>query len=219
MLRHVARDFVGFGLAPPADLMLSDDLHGVTLVFNDRLRARQRLDFPFAWPRSLVRADGTCRGRADITLAYTPPIDPIHREEAMRVHLEAHLHQENIVNDVTGETEWATRLTHDGAGLPQGMNKTEKYLISTGLKWSPIKRYHAHMPKGRGNTSNWRLSLDSLVRAGSTFPANGVPFTLLLTVSDPKGTAPVREEARLDLQNRGLVLADITVAHRVRPRA
>jgi hypothetical protein len=28
----------------------------------------------------------------------------------------------------------------------------------------------------------------------------------------------VREEMRLDLQNRGLVLADITVAHRLRQR-
>lgn len=218
-LRHVARDFIGFGLAPTADAMLNDDLHSVTLVFNDRLRARQRLDFSFAWPRSLVLANSACQGRAEITLAYTPPIALNHREEAMRVQLEAHLHQENVVDDITGETEWVSQLTHDGAGMPQGMHKTEKSLISTGLKWSPIKRYHAHMPKGRGTTSNWRLSLDSLVRAGSTFPLDGVPFTLLLTISDPKGAAPVREEVRVDLQNRGLVLADITIAHRVRPRA
>jgi hypothetical protein len=217
-LRHVARDFVGFGVAPPADLLLSDNPHSVTLVFSERLLARQRLDFPFAWPRSLVRADGACRGRADVTLAYTPPIDPAHREEAMRVQLEAYLHQEDLVDPATGTMEWESRLTHDGAGLPQGMNKTEKYMITTGLKWSPIKRYHASMPQGRGNTSNWRLSLDSLVRAGTAFPAEGVPFTLLLTISDPKAAAPVREEVRLDLRNRGLVLADITVAHRVRPR-
>ncbi|WP_439596711.1 S8 family serine peptidase [Falsiroseomonas sp.] len=218
-LRHVARDFVGFGLAPPADLLLSDDPHSVTLVFSERLLARQRLDFPFAWPRSLVRPDGACRGRADVTLAYTPPIDPAHREEAMRVQLEAYLHQEDLVDTATGAVEWVSRLTHDGAGLPQGMHKTEKYLITTGLKWSPIKRYHANMPQGRGNTSNWRLSLDSLVRAGTAFPAEGVHFTLLLTISDPKGAAPVREEVRLDLRNRGLALADITVAHRVRPRS
>ena len=217
-LRHVARDFVGFGLAPPADLLLSDDPHSVTLIFNERLLARQKLDFPFAWPRSLVRDDGACRGRADVTLAYTPPIDPSHREEAMRVQLEVYLHQEDLLDLATGKTEWSSQLTHDGAGLPQGMNKTEKYLVATGLKWSPIKRYHANMPKGRGNTSNWRLSLDSLTRAGTAFPAEGVVFTLILTISDPKGSAPVREEVRLDLRSRGLVLADITVAHRVRPR-
>jgi hypothetical protein len=41
------------------------------------------------------------------------------------------------------------------------MNKTESYLIKTGLKWSPVKRYFVNMPKGKGNTSNWKLSLDA----------------------------------------------------------
>jgi hypothetical protein len=98
------------------------------------------------------------------------------------------------------------------------MNKTENYLIKTGLKWSPIKKYYASMPQGRGNTSNWKLSLESLVRAGVVFPSDGVTFTLLMTISDPKRDRPVREEMRLDLQTRGLVIADITIAHRVRQR-
>jgi hypothetical protein len=199
--------------------MLNDEPHSVTLVFSDRLLAKQRLEFPFVWPRSLVGSGGACRGRADLTLTYTPPIDPDHREEAIRIQLEAYLHQEKLVDDTTGEMTWESRLNHDAADVPQGMSKTENYLIKTGLKWSPIKRYHVVMPQGRGNTSNWKLSLESLVRAGVGFPSDGVSFTLLLTISDPKAAAPVREEMRLDLQNRGLVLADITVAHRIRPRA
>jgi hypothetical protein len=218
-LRHVARDFVGFGVPPSADVMLNDEPHSVTLVFSDRLLSKQRLEFPFAWPRSLVGPDGACRGRADLTLTYTPPIDPDHREEAIRIQLEAFLHQEKLADDATGEVVWESRLTHDAADVPQGMSKTENYLIKTGLKWSPIKRYYVAMPQGRGNTSNWKLSLESLVRAGVGFPSDGVSFTLLLTISDPKAAAPVREEMRLDLQNRGLVLADITVAHRIRQRA
>jgi hypothetical protein len=74
------------------------------------------------------------------------------------------------------------------------------------------------MPEGRGNTSNWRLSLESLVRAGVAFPNDGVRFTLMLTISDLDAAAAIREEMRLDLQNKGIVLADITVAHRLRPR-
>jgi len=215
-LRHLARDFVGFGIAPPADVMLHDEPHSVTLVFSDRLLAKQRLEFPFAWPRSLVR-DGSCRGRADVTLSYTPPIDPDHREEAIRVQLEAFLHQEKL-DEETGEVVWESRLTHDAADVPQGMSKTENYLIKTGLKWSPTKRYNITMPEGRGNTSNWKLSLESLVRAGEAFPTDGVNFSLMLTISDLEAKAAVREEMRLDIQNRGLVLADITVAHRLRPR-
>jgi hypothetical protein len=45
-----------------------------------------------------------------LTLAYTPPIDAAHKEEAMRVQLEAHLHQERLDSD-TGEIGWESRLT------------------------------------------------------------------------------------------------------------
>jgi hypothetical protein len=216
-LRHVSREFVGFGIAPPADAILNDEPHSVTLVFSDRLLAKQRLEFPFSWPHSLADANGMCRGAAEITLCYTPPIDPDHREEAIRVQLEAFLHQEKLNVD-TGELSWDSQLKHDAADVPQGMKKSESYLIKTGLKWSPIKRYQLTMPQGRGNTSNWRLSLESLVRASVPFPTDGVRFTLMLTILDLDGKEPVREEMRLDLQSRGILLADITVAHRVRLR-
>ena len=216
-LRHIARDFVGFGLAPGADAALNDDPHSITLLFHERLLEKQQLDFVFAWPQSLVRASGACRGRADVTLVFTPPLDRDHEEEALRLQLEAHLHQEN--RDVeTGQISWQSRLAHDSANVPQILNKTEKYLIMTGLKWSPIKRYAIYMRQGRGNSSNWRLSLNSLVRAGAAFPGDGVPFTLLLTISDPEGKAAVREPVRADLVSRGLLLADITIAHQVRGR-
>lgn len=216
-LRHVIRDFVGFGIAPAADIMLNDEPHSVTLVFSDRLLSKQLLEFPFVWPQSLVNADGSCRGKAELTLSYTPPIDPDHREEAIRVQLEAHLHQEKL-DEGTGEVTWQSRLNHDCSDVPQGASTTESYFIKTGLKWSPIKKYEVSMPAGRGNTSNWKLSIDSLVRAGVAFPTDGVQFSLLITISDLENTKPVREEMRLHLQNRGLVFADITVAHQVRVR-
>jgi hypothetical protein len=216
-LRHVSRDFVGFGMAPIADQILNDEPHSVTLVFSDRLLAKQRLEFPFTWPPSLVNRDNSCRGRAEVTLSFTPPIDPDHREEAIRVQLEAYLHQERL-NEETGKINWESRLNHDAGDVPQTVNKTESYLIKTGLKWSPVKRCHLTMSAGRGNTSNWRLSLESLLRAGISFPRDGVTFSLILTISDIDAAAPVREEVRLGLQNRGLHLADITLAHRVRTR-
>jgi hypothetical protein len=216
-LRHVSREFVGFGIPSVADSLLDDDPYSVTLIFNERLRVKQRLEFPFVWPRSLVREDGACRGRADITLCFAPPVDPDHGEEAVRVQLEAHLHQENL-NPETGELTWESRLNHDNGDVLQGSNKTEIYLVKTGLKWSPCKRYHAAMPKGRGNTSNWKVSLESLVRAGFAFPIDGLAFCLVLTITDLDRGFPIREEVRLDLTSRGLILADITIAHRLRPR-
>ena len=98
----------------------------------------------------------------------------------------------------------------------QGAGKTESYLIKTGLKWSPVKRYHVSMKQGRGNTSNWKVSIASLERALATFPSEGVQFTLLMTLGDIEATAPVREEMRTSLQSLGLRLADITVTHCIR---
>jgi hypothetical protein len=40
----------------------------------------------------------------------------------------------------------------------------------------------------------------------------------MLTIADIDAVAAIREEMRLDLQNKGIILADITVAHRLRPR-
>lgn len=212
-VRHIARDFVGFGMTPPADVILSDQPHSITLVFSDRLLAKQVLDFPFAWPQSLVKKDGSCRGQVDVTLCFTPPIDPQHRDESIRVQIEAQLSQE-AVDEETGEVIWDGHLTHDsGIG-----SRSEQALIRDGLKWSPIKRYNLKMPKGRGTSSNWRLSLNSLVRAGEVFPSDGVPFSLVVTISDITEKERIGEEIRQALQGRGFQLVDITVAHRVRQR-
>lgn len=216
-LQHIAREFVGFGIAPPAESILNDDPHSITLIFNETLLNKQRLEFEFAWPRSLVTPEGACRGRAEVTLGYTPPIDPAHREEAIRVQVDASLQQEKLY-EKTGEVSWEGRLSSD-SGKRQGASSTESYLVRTGLKWSPLKRYQVTMPLGRGNTSNWRLGLGSLVRGGSPFPVDGVSFCLVLTISDLDRKATVREEMRQHLQGRGFVLADVTLAHRVRPRS
>lgn len=195
-LRHISREFVGFGLCPPADVILMDDPFGITLVFSEVLRARQVLTFPFTWPQSLVTEKGGCRGRIDLTLAYTPPIDPDHKEKAQRVQLEAIIRQETL-NPKTGEAGWDSQLKHDGAEVPQGMHKTEKYLLMAGLKWSPIKRYFAAMKQGRGNTSNWQLCLESLRADALRALRHGCR----------QGVAPVRISAQNDC------LASINVGH------
>lgn len=216
-LRGIATQFVGFGIAPSADKLLCDDPHSVTLVFSERLLAKQRLEFQFSWPKSLVSEDGACRGRADITLAFTPPIDAGHRSEAIRVQLDALLHQEKL-DEKTGELVWESRLDPDGKSAVKPASASEANLLKAGLKWAPIKRYECSMPKGRGNTSNWKLSLEGLARAGAGFPTDGVAFTIVMTLSDLGGEKAIREELRQDIQSKGLMLADITVAHRVRTR-
>jgi hypothetical protein len=77
-------------------------------------------------------------------------------------------------------------------------------------------RYAVNMPRGRGASSNWKLPLESLTRAGADYPDDGVAFALIMTISDPKRSTPIHDEVRNTLQAQGLDLADIMVAHRVR---
>jgi hypothetical protein len=213
-LRHISRDFVGFGRPPVAEALLSDDPYAISLVFTERLPRRKMLQFNFSWPSALVSQTSACSGRVDLTLAFTSPIDAAHRDEALRVQLEAHLFQEGL--DSNGDVEWNSQLVQDGSGVPQGMNKTEQYLLKTGLKWSPVKRYSAYMPRGRGASSNWKLTVDAQTRAGATFPTEGVPFALIMTIADPREIHPIHDAVRNTLQSQGHALADIMVAHRIR---
>ncbi len=216
-LHHVARDFVGFGTAPPADACLSNEPHSITLVFSESLSFRRELRFVFSWPKSLVTAAGKCRGRVNITLAFAPPIDAQFGAECLRVQLDARLYQIET-NPDTGEDDPKSRLSHFDDKQPTGLNHTEAYLLKTGLKWTPVKRYCLSMPRGRGTSSDWHLALRSSTRAGDAFPDSGVPFTIVMTISDVERTAPVYDEVRNEINRRGLELSDITLAYRVRSK-
>jgi hypothetical protein len=216
-LKHIARDYVGFGRPAAAMECLSDDPHSITLVFNERLPDRKDIHFQFDWPQSLTTSSGQCRGAAELTLVYTPVIDAAFGEECLRVRVDASLQQEHILDPITGESEWKTRTKHDDTKLPDGLALTESYLLQSGLKWTPIKRLLVEMKRGVGTSSHWRLRMGYNVRAGARYPAQGVHFAVLLTIRDPKGVAPVYDEVRNSIVQT-YRLADITIAHRVRPR-
>jgi hypothetical protein len=214
--RTVARDFIGFGVAPHAEACLTDAPHSITLLFADTLAARRELSFVFTWPRSLTSEQGKCRGRVDVTLCYTPPVDAAFDAECQR---ETHLYQlEEKTVDGELKQDPQPRLNHSDCALPEHLAYTERYLLESGLKWTPIKRYERNMPRGVGTRGEWRLALKAVSRAGASYPVEGVPFALIMTISDPKGEAPVYDEVRAEILRRGLRLEHITVAARVRVR-
>ena len=86
------------------------------------------------------------------------------------------------------------------------------------LKWSPVKVYAKPISQGVGPSSNWRLFVEYLTRAGEVMPNGGVPFTAILTISDPKGEMPVFNDMRLSLQQFGVQIADIRTAARITSR-
>ncbi|GMG82564.1 hypothetical protein LNKW23_17770 [Paralimibaculum aggregatum] len=219
-LGDLARQFAGFGQPSSVQNMLETDDHQITLLFQSRLETGEKkpviLRFPFSWPQSLV-SGGKCSGRARITLVYAPPLDPAFGAEFVRVNLEASLKQRQARNAKDGSARYTTQI--DPKFLPKRANLAvpEKALIDQGLKWWPAKQY-GKIYRGHGTSSEWRLEVTSLVRAEATFPAEGIPFAVLLTIDDPDGIAPVFQEMQQALQASAAQMHALQTVFRVRPR-
>jgi hypothetical protein len=212
-ISEIARQFVGFGIPAATDEVLVTDDHQITLVFSDSLLVNQELHFEFPWPRCLVNPKtGGCRGNIRMTLVYQPPLNAAFGAEFVRVNLDAHLRQEDDAGNFRGQLKQISIPT----GRPG--SKKESGLIKHGLKWWPVKVYEKDIPTGIGLSSNWQLAIDSVTRAGEEYPADGVPFTVVLSISDPDGQGNVFNDLRQILQARGVTMSDIRVAGRVRPR-
>jgi hypothetical protein len=208
-LAGLARDLVGFGLPTHTEEILEGDDHQITLVFAGRLMHEKQLTFHFSWPSVLTDADGKCRGFARLTLVTSPPLDYRFNAELVRVNVNARLQQS------APDGKWEGRL-HD-TYLPADGDEAlyESELIEQGFKWSPVKTYGRLIPRGVGKSSSWRLVVDYLTRANEPFPSAGVPFTVLLTISDPEGAAPVFNAMRQTLQSLGVQISDIRTAARI----
>lgn len=207
--KDLARYLSGFGIPASSAQILSGSDSSITLVFANRLMPDKQMSFKFAWPSCLVK-DQKCFGHARMTLVSTPPFDYRYGAEFVRVNLDAYLRQEKEL----GSEKYQGRA--DPVYLPSSEQSHyfEPDLIKHGLKWSPIKVYERNM-QGLGPSTNWRLDVDYLTRDEEEIPVQGVPFTVILTISDPKGEAPVFQEMRQFLQAQNVSTADIRTAARI----
>ena len=220
-LKDLARQFVGYGRPCGAMEMLETDDHQITLVFQSRLTVGEYkpaiLRFPFSWPQTLVNGSG-CSGKVRMTLAYAPPLDPAFGAEFVRVNLEASLRQRLIETKKDGGVRYNNRAKPRYLPNAQGLAVPEKALISHGLKWWPLKQYEMVLNE-TGETTDWRLEVSSLVRAETTFPADGVPFALVMTIEDPDGTQPVFSQFQQQLRASRANAQALRSVFRLRPRA
>lgn len=198
----VTRHFVGFGLPDAAENLLNGTPHQATLMFFDRMLPKKDLYFNFDWPRALVE-DGKCRGEAIMTLVYTPPVVDAHDGELVRVNLDAVLQQ----RDVKGK--WSKRAEDAfGASLTKNSG-LEKHLVDEGLKWGVVKQVRFESKRGVGASSEWRIWLKYLLRSTETFPEEGIPFAVVLTISDKSTNAPVYQDMKIGLTSRNVYTEDI----------
>jgi hypothetical protein len=207
----IVRHLVGFGMPPSAAMMLEGSNHSITLVFASRIARDNQINFRFRWPESLVQPGGRCRGFAKLTLVSTPPLDPRFGSEFVRANVSAALRQEH-------KDGWKGRL--DPIHLPprSGPHAIEAELIEHNFKWSPVKVFEKSFPRGVGASSNWRLSIEYLTRAGEIMPMEGVPFSAILTIADLEGAQPVFNDVRQSLQAMGVQISDIRTAARITSR-
>ena len=222
-LKDIARQFIGFGQPSDAASMLETDDHSITLVFESRLTVGERrpavLHFPFAWPSSLVDpVTRACKGRVSLTLVYDPPVDQAFGTEFIRVNMDAKLQQRQPQDRRDGTASWNDQISQAFLPKSTGMTPPERALISHGLKWWPTKRYYEDFKAGVGELTEWRLQVESIVRAEASFPPEGIPFSLIMTIEDPEQTSPVFQEFRRQLVSRSVDLHDIRTFTRVRAR-
>lgn len=210
-LNHIAKDFVGHGVPQNSTESLKTDDFAITLVFTGAMKGRHELVFPFSWPVSLVGDEGKCRGKVSMTLAYTPFTDSNYDAEYVRVNMDAYLRQEKVDTE-TGE------IKYKGFFQADSDSTYEKEKIEHGQKWWPVKHRTRTSKSGVGNSSQWRLVVDAITRAGDVIPEAGIPFSVILTIQDVSEIAPIFNEVRRGLQASGATIADIQTSQTIRAR-
>jgi hypothetical protein len=210
-LRNVTKHLVGFGIPRGSDEILNGNPSAITLVFANRVINRHKMSFKFTWPSSLVK-NGKCFGHAKLTVVSTPGFDYKYGSEFVRVNIDAALRQMQKNGNYLGRLN-AIYTPGEGDG-----SLYEKDQIEHSFKWSPVKVYEKTFPRGVGPTTEWSLDVEYLTRDGVAMPRAGVPFTAILTISDPNDEKPVFNDMRQMLQSLGVQAVDIKTATRVVPR-
>ncbi|WP_417355390.1 S8 family peptidase [Flavobacterium sp.] len=210
-LRNVTKHLIGFGIPNGSEDILNGDSSAITLVFANRVISGHKMSFKFSWPSSLVR-DGKCFGHAKLTIVSTPRFDYRYGSEFVRINIDAALRQLQRNGNYKGRLN-AIYTPEDGDG-----SSFEKDQIEHSFKWSPVKVYEKTFPRGVGPSTEWKLDVEYLSRDGVAIPSAGVPFTAILTISDPDSEKPVFNDMRQMLQSLGVQAVDIKTAARIVPR-
>lgn len=212
-LKDIAKDLVGFGIPSCSTEILEGSENSITLVFANRIYNGFRMSFNFSWPKCLFDAiAGKCFGHARLTVVSTPPFNYNYGAEFVRVNIEGHLRQQQKNGNYTGRLE-PLFLPDQSSGMLYERNQ-----IAHSFKWSPIKVFERKFVKGVGPGSDWRLDIEYLSRDGEHLPPHGIPFTALLTISDPEAKKSVFNDMRQSLQAKGVQIVDIKTAARIVPR-
>jgi hypothetical protein len=235
LLTHHARDprtqhrvpdgeenFFGFGLPAPVPYCLECTPHTSTLVFEDTLRPGYFLEWnDFPYPASL-RRNGKYFGEIWMTVAFSPVRGARWGSEYCETHIDAHF---GVYRDQTSRETGEITTKFVGLVPPEHKNPGvlyESYQVEKLRKWAPVRTYHGDLGAKGERGSRWRLKVQLLTRHGieDEEAYKPQPFSLIVTISDPRRRAPVYDEMaqslRTSFQSQNLALR---AAARIRSRA
>lgn len=210
------KDWIGFGMPTDSETILNGDEHSISLVFHHTIQKGKKYSFPFSWPKCLIK-NGRCCGHVKVTMVSAPRLDYNYHEELVREDISVSLHQVD-----ENEKNLATILKpifHVAKGKEERIARDEEDLRESYFKWNPIKVYDIDIPKGYSvDAGSWKLEARYQDRDSTPRSEQGVDFTIILTISDPKNEEPVYNEVRQALEMTGVHINDIKTALRIQPR-
>jgi hypothetical protein len=139
-----------------------------------------------------------------MTVAFAPARGARWGSEYCETHIDAHFGvYRNQVSRETGE------ITSKFSGLVPPEHKNpgvlyESYQVEKMRKWAPVRTYHGDLGEKGERGDRWRLKVQLLTRHGieDNEAYKPQPFSLIITISDPKKTAPVYDEMARSVLNR-----------------
>jgi len=197
---------LGFGLPAPMPYCLECTRHTSTLVFDDVLRPGYYLEWDdFPYPPSL-RQDGRYFGEIWMTVAFAPARGERWGTEYCETHIDAHF---GVYRTQRSRATGLPKPTPVFVGLVPPEHKNpgvlyESYQVEKLRKWAPVRTYYGDMGDNGERGDRWRLKLQLLTRHGiegdEAFKPQ--PFSLIVTIADPKKKAPVYDEMARIVRNR-----------------
>ena len=217
LLTHHARDprtgqrvpdgeenFFGFGRPAPVPYCLECTPHTSTLVFDDHLRPGYFLEWDdFPYPPSLCRR-GRFFGEIWMTVAFAPARGARWGSEYCETHIDAHF---GVYRGQVSRETGVTKTKFFGLVPPEHRNPGilyESYQVEKLRKWAPVRTYYGNLGEKGERGDKWRLKVQLLTRHGiedkDSFKPQ--PFSLIITIADPKKNAPVYDEMARTVLNR-----------------
>lgn len=217
LLTHHARDprtndrvpdgdenYFGFGRPAPPPHCLECTPYTSTLVFDDVLRPGYFLEWDdFPYPPALKK-DGRYFGEIWMTVAFAPTRGARWGTEYCETHIDAHF---GVYHEQVSRTTGEVKTVFRGLVPPEHKNPGklyESYQVAQLRKWAPVRTYHGQLGDSGQKGLRWRLKLRLLTRHGidneDTFKPQ--PFSVIITIADPLGKAPVYDEMSRIVLNR-----------------